>query len=75
VKEAVDAKEKHATPVKKITSSNAEQIESRLRHILGTQVRLRPKTDGKGEILIEYYSNDDLDRILDLFAIIETYKG
>jgi hypothetical protein len=27
--------------------------------------------DGKGEIVIEYYSADDLDRLLEIFAEME----
>jgi ParB family chromosome partitioning protein len=60
---------------KKVNSSSASDIETRVRHILGTKVTLESKRDGSGKILIEYYSAEDLERILDLFAIIETYKG
>ena len=42
-------------------------VEDRLRIILGTKVQVRQLRSGKGEIHIEYYSADDLDRILDLF--------
>ncbi len=48
-----------------------ESIASRLRYILGTKVKIHPKHKGMGEILIEYYSEEDLGRILDLFSIIE----
>ncbi len=40
-----------------------EEISSRLRRTLGTKVNLRQKKDG-GEIRIEYYSDEDLERIL-----------
>jgi ParB family chromosome partitioning protein len=40
-----------------------EEISNRLRRTLGTKVNLRPKKDG-GEIRIEYYSDEDLERIL-----------
>lgn len=40
-------------------------VEKRLIGCLGTKVRLRDR-QGKGMIQIEYYSNDDLDRILEL---------
>jgi ParB family chromosome partitioning protein len=66
--------EGQASAVRKSTLGGAEEIETRLRHIFGTQVRLRPRSAGKGEILIQYYSVDDLDRILELFAMIETHK-
>jgi len=48
-----------------------ENFASRLRYILGTKVKIHPKEEGKGEIVIEYYSDEDLGRILDLFSIIE----
>lgn len=53
------------------TESTLQTIESKMRQILGTQVKIHFKSDGKGEIVIEYYSNDDLERILDLFSVIE----
>jgi ParB family chromosome partitioning protein len=48
-----------------------ENFATRLRYILGTKVKIHPKENGKGEIVIEYYSDEDLGRILDLFGIIE----
>lgn len=41
------------------------QIEKRLRNNLSTKVNIRKKGDG-GEIRIEYYSNDDLERLLQI---------
>ena len=43
----------------------AREIEDKLRSIFGTQVRVRSSGQG-GKIEIVYYSNEDLDRILDL---------
>lgn len=48
--------------------SAVTSIEEQLRHALGTKVSLRDGQDGKGEIIIEYYSADDLDRLLDLLT-------
>ncbi|GMU93415.1 MAG: chromosome partitioning protein ParB [Candidatus Hydrogenedentota bacterium] len=47
---------------------NIVALEDELRHSLGTRVALRPqgKDMTKGKIEIEYYSLDDLDRILDI---------
>ncbi len=50
-----------------------EHIESKIRRILGTKVTVNASADGRGQITIDYYSPDDLDRLLDLFAIIEKY--
>lgn len=47
------------------------EISSRLRQVLGTQVRIRTNTGGEGNISIDFYSLEDLERLLELFAIIE----
>jgi len=52
-------------------SSSLASIEERLRRFLGTRVQVRMLQDGKGEIVVEYYSADDLERILELFSGIE----
>lgn len=41
------------------------QLEERLKAVLGTKVTIQHKNN-KGKIEIEYYSNEDLDRILEL---------
>ncbi len=47
-------------------SSHVTQLESILRDKLATKVRIVEKKGGKGEIHIQYFSNDDLDRLLDI---------
>jgi ParB family chromosome partitioning protein len=46
--------------------STLASVEERLRQLLGTKVQVRSLQHGRGEILIEYYSAEDLDRILDI---------
>ena len=41
-------------------------ISEELKTQLGTKVNIVPKKDGSGKIEIEFYSHDELDRILDL---------
>ena len=53
------------------TSSSLPSVEEKLRHLLGTKVQVKLLQDGKGEIVIEYYSADDLDRLLEIFDRIE----
>ena len=53
------------------TSSSLSSVEEKLRHLLATKVQVKLLHDGKGEIVIEYYSSDDLDRILDIFDSIQ----
>ncbi len=54
------------------THSSLASIEERLRQVLGTKVEVKEAADGKGTIVIEYYSLDDLDRLLDLLATIQS---
>ncbi len=44
-----------------------QEIEEKLKQSFGTKVLINPKGNGSGKIEIEFYSNDDLDRILELF--------
>jgi ParB family transcriptional regulator, chromosome partitioning protein len=46
-----------------------EEITSRLRAHLSTQVRVQHKVGGGGRIEIAYYSSDDLERVLDLLGL------
>lgn len=41
-------------------------LESKFREHFGTKVRLVPKSKTTGEIIIEYYTSEDLERIIDL---------
>ncbi len=47
-------------------SGEYEEIQNKLRRYFGTRVIVKPKTKQTGEIIIEYYSNDDLERIIEL---------
>jgi len=46
-------------------------IENKLRNILGTKVTCRQKKDGMGHITIDFYSNDEFERLFELFSLIE----
>lgn len=48
-----------------------KQIENKIQEILGTKVIIKKKGKHKGSIEIEYYSNDELDRIIDLLSAIQ----
>jgi ParB family chromosome partitioning protein len=43
-----------------------EQYRDKLRSFLSTQVKIKHKSDGEGHIEISYYSEDDLERLLEL---------
>ena len=47
-----------------------ESLEEKMKGITGTRVFIHRKKHNKGKIEIEYYSRDDLDRIIDLFESI-----
>lgn len=42
-----------------------EKLTDKLRVFFGTRVKINSKTNKSGEIIIEYYSDDDLERILE----------
>ena len=46
------------------------ELEETMKMILGTKVAINQKDDKKGKIEIEYYSMDELDRIIDMIRTI-----
>jgi ParB family chromosome partitioning protein len=46
-------------------------VEDMLRQAYGTKVEVRALHDGKGQIAFEYYSADDLERLLELFLSVQ----
>ncbi len=59
---------KHGRPAQTVAPVNTHlaDLENRLRIKFGTKVKVTPSGKG-GSIQIDYYSNDDLDRLLELF--------
>ena len=53
------------------TSSDVRAIESSFQQILGTQVKVRVKPDRSGEVAIQFYSYEDLERIQELMASVK----
>jgi ParB family transcriptional regulator, chromosome partitioning protein len=52
-----------------------KDLEDKLRRILGTKVTCKLKQNGSGELVIEFYSNDELERLYEMFEIIgKTYN-
>ncbi len=68
VRDRTASKRRRAQPAAGGTSPSLESVEDRLRQALGTKVQVRRLRDGRGEIIIEYYSGDDLERILELLS-------
>jgi len=53
------------------SDSSTANIESKLRRTFGTKVSVKTRSNGSGDITIEFYSLDDLDRLLELIDIID----
>ena len=49
-----------------------DNLEEHLKNIIGTNVSVNPKANGKGKIEIEYYSEEELERIYDLIMSIQS---
>lgn len=58
-------------PISKRRSAHIAQVEERLRNLLGTHVRLHHKPGKGGTIEIEYYTDEDLERLLEMFDLME----
>lgn len=58
-------------PVVLEDASIYEDLQEKIKSIMGTKVIINRKSNTKGKIEIEYYSVDELDRIMDLFRQIK----
>lgn len=62
--------EKLKQPVDDSMSVFYEDMEQKLKAIMGTKVAIHQKDNQKGKIEIDYYSTDELERIMELFQSI-----
>ena len=49
-----------------------ENLEEHMKNVIGTKVSVTPRANGKGKIEIEYYSEEELERIYELILSIQT---
>lgn len=71
----IKSNKKISVRIPSTASTNLNDIEDRLRKVFGTKVMCRRKKDGTGQFIIEFYSNDEFERIFELFEIInQTYN-
>lgn len=49
-----------------------KDLEEKVKDVIGTKVSINPKAKDKGKIEIEYYSNDELDRIIELLMSVQS---
>ena len=72
VRDIISPKKKAEKP--KMDHSQMEliyhQLEERMKSVVGTKVAIKTKNYKKGKIEIEYYSNDELERIIDLIESV-----
>jgi ParB family chromosome partitioning protein len=68
---SVQNKEEEKKKEEKDNSFIYKDIEERIKTILGTKVKVKNRKSNKGCIEIEYYSNQELERLLDLFESLQ----
>jgi ParB family chromosome partitioning protein len=72
ISEGIPRKKSFTIRTKKTIDSNLNDVEDKLRKIFGTKVKCKQNKDGGGEIIIEFFSNDELERLFELFEIIDS---
>jgi ParB family chromosome partitioning protein len=72
ISEGIPSKKSFSIKPKKNVNSNLNDVEDKLRKIFGTKVQCRQDKNGGGEIIIEFFSNDELERLFELFEIIDS---
>lgn len=71
ISEGIPNKKSFTIKPKKSVNSNLNDVEDKLRKIFGTKVLCKQDKSGGGEIIIEFFSNDELERLFELFEIID----
>lgn len=72
ISEGIPSKKSFSIKPKKTINSNLNDFEDKLRKIFGTKVLCKQDKSGGGEIIIEFFSNDELERLFELFEIIDS---
>lgn len=72
ISEGMPSKKSFSIKPKKTVNSNLNDVEDKLRKIFGTKVLCKQDKSGGGEIIIEFFSNDELERLFELFEIIDS---
>lgn len=68
-KQLKEEKTEKLKPAKPIMDGNYRKVEDDLIHFLDTKVQLKVMEKGKGQIVIPFQSDEDLNRILDLLNV------
>jgi ParB family transcriptional regulator, chromosome partitioning protein len=56
---------------KNVVYNHMQTFEDKLRRTFGTKVICRQRHDGSGDVVIEFYSNDEFERLFELFELID----
>lgn len=48
-----------------------DDLAEKMKRVLGTKVSISPKGNGKGKIEIEYYSDDELERMFEMITSVQ----
>ena len=62
---------KKHSPQLRAVGSAIDDLAQRMQQILATRVKVDMQEGDKGNIIIEFYSTDDLGRLFDLISTIE----
>lgn len=68
--ELTTTKKRSAKPAKKAKDPDVSRVEEELKHVIGTRVNI-VGSGAKGKLEIEYYSKDELERIIDLLKSLQ----
>ena len=66
-----EKKEKKKTPVDEAVELVFQDMENRMKTVMGTKVNISRKDKSKGKIEIEYYSEAELERLVELIESIQ----
>lgn len=68
VRKLTEPRQPRSLPEMERGDPNVRAAVERLEQVLGTRVRIIPRGDGRGKIEIEYYSEEDLQRIYEIIT-------
>lgn len=70
VKSTLNGKDKEKKKKNEVEDLVYKDLEEKVKSVLGTKVKIARKNKNKGTISLEYYSDDDLERIIELLLSV-----
>lgn len=70
VKSTLNGKDKEKKRKNEVEDLVYKDLEEKVKSVLGTKVKIARKNKNKGTISLEYYSDDDLERIIELLLSV-----